>query len=64
MIDYCPCDDDKPDSCPVCGATISGNDKHHGICQARSLYRPREPILYLCLKDKLANKIVASVPVL
>ena len=31
---YCPCIDNKPDPCPACGATLSGNDEVHGICQA------------------------------
>jgi hypothetical protein len=30
----CPCEDEKPDPCPKCGATVSGNDPVHGRCQA------------------------------
>ncbi len=30
---YCPCHEEKPDPCPLCGATVSGDDKVNGICQ-------------------------------
>jgi len=31
--DDCPMDNDEEVSCPVCGATISGNDPVNGVCQ-------------------------------
>lgn len=33
-IDVCPCNDETPDPCPECGATVSGNDIVGGVCQA------------------------------
>lgn len=30
---YCPCDNDQPDPCPLCGATLAGDDPHRGVCQ-------------------------------
>jgi hypothetical protein len=29
----CPCKDEQPDPCPMCGATVSGNDAVNGACQ-------------------------------
>ncbi len=37
MIEYCPCKDETIDP----GATIKGDDKVHGICQARYGYREK-----------------------
>lgn len=34
--EYCPCENEMPDPCPACGATVSGNDPVEGICQARN----------------------------
>lgn len=56
---YCPCNDDKPDPCPACGATVSGNDPVRGICQALHGYR-REPAIRLVLMDRTSGEIVAS----
>lgn len=33
-FDECPCNEETPDPCPKCGATVSGNDPVHGVCQA------------------------------
>lgn len=41
MPTHCPCDDDKPEMCPACGATVSGKDKWRGRCQA--LHPKRRP---------------------
>lgn len=30
----CPCDEERPDPCPKCGATVAGNDPVNGVCQA------------------------------
>lgn len=49
--DYCPCENDAPDPCPACGATIEGNDEVRGICQARHGYKPK-PYLSVGLVDK------------
>lgn len=32
---YCPCENDLPDPCPACGATVAGNDSVSGVCQAK-----------------------------
>ncbi len=64
MIDYCPCDDDEPDPCPSCGATVSGNDRVYGVCQARYPYRQRAHVLFIELHDRETGNIVCSTPVL
>lgn len=33
MQKYCPCRDEQPDPCPLCGATVSGDGLVRGICQ-------------------------------
>lgn len=51
---WCPCDNDMPDPCPACGATISGNDSVRGVCQAttgRSKPKPYLPELILVYRD-------------
>ncbi len=30
----CPVNEESPDPCPKCGATVKGNDPVNGICQA------------------------------
>jgi hypothetical protein len=30
----CPCENEKPDPCPKCGATVAGDDPVNGVCQA------------------------------
>lgn len=35
---HCPCREESPDPCPACGATVSGNDLVHGVCQATHGY--------------------------
>lgn len=30
----CPCNEESPDPCPKCGATVKGDDAVHGVCQA------------------------------
>lgn len=70
MIRYCVADEDdlafpigphRP--CPACGATVSGNDRVSGVCQARFGKR-REPTLFFTLVDKESGETVASQPVL
>jgi hypothetical protein len=63
MTDYCPCEDEKPDPCPACGATVSGKDRWQGRCQAR--YGSKAPpSLFFVLEDKETREVVASAPVL
>lgn len=59
MIDFCPCQDEKPDPCPACGATVEGNDRVRGVCQARRGSRP-EPILSWVLVDKNSGQEVSA----
>jgi hypothetical protein len=33
----CPCDNGIPDPCPLCGATVSGQDAVNGICQVNGI---------------------------
>lgn len=55
--EYCPCLHETPDPCPACGATVSGNDKVRGICQARKgTYRP--PLVELVLTDKRTGEVI------
>ena len=54
---YCPCKDDKPDPCPLCGATVAGDDPRRGICQ----YPEAPPIDYglrLVLVDRDTGGII------
>ena len=37
MMQYCPCRDEAPDPCPLCGATVAGNDSVNGVCQCPPL---------------------------
>lgn len=30
----CPVENESPDPCPKCGATVGGNDPVNGVCQA------------------------------
>lgn len=30
----CPCENESPNPCPKCGATVSGKDAVNGVCQA------------------------------
>jgi len=57
--DYCPCENETPDPCPACGATVSGNDPVRGVCQARKGYR-HDPGVQLVLIDKRTGEVVAS----
>lgn len=53
--EYCPCEDDAPDPCPACGATVKGDDKVRGICQA--LRGPRlRPLVEVILTHKATGK--------
>ena len=62
--DYCPCENDLPDPCPACGATIAGNDPVRGCCQARHNCYPPRSLLDFVLIDKGSGEIVASTSVL
>jgi len=59
--DYCPCENEQPDPCPACGATASGNDPVHGVCQSRFNRSAPKPFLDLVLVDKQSGEVVASV---
>jgi hypothetical protein len=63
MIDYCPCENERPDPCPACGATVSGKDRWRGRCQALHGSKAK-PLLELVLKDKETGEIVAAETVL
>lgn len=49
---YCPCHEERPDPCPACGATVSGKDAVHGVCQATHGMPPSDYGLRLILVDK------------
>ncbi len=54
---YCPCADEKPDPCPACGATVKGDDRVHGVCQAALHgYRDMSWLPRLILVDKTTGK--------
>lgn len=55
--EYCPCHSETPDPCPACGATVSGQDKVRGVCQARRGYR-RAPDVILVLTDRETGEII------
>lgn len=57
--EYCPCENDMPDPCPACGATVEGNDPVYGICQARYPYGKPHPTVELVLIDKITGKILS-----
>lgn len=54
---YCPCQNEQPDPCPLCGATVDGNDRLHGVCQY-----PEQPTtdygLRLVLTDKRTGEVI------
>lgn len=55
------CTDLREDQdCPLCGATVSGNDPVRGVCQARNPRPKPKPYLSLVLIDKQSGEIVAS----
>lgn len=58
---YCPCEDELPDPCPACGATVSGNDPVRGVCQSLSMKAERRlsPV-ELVLIDRDTGEVVAS----
>lgn len=45
---YCPCENETPDPCPACGATVAGNDPVRGVCQALRGRQP-QPLVELVL---------------
>jgi hypothetical protein len=52
---YCPCENETPDPCPACGATVEGKDKVRGVCQA--LYgREPKPLVELILINKQTDQ--------
>jgi hypothetical protein len=55
---YCPCDNDLPDLCPACGATVKGDDLVHGLCQAITNRPEPKPYLYVVLTDRDTGKII------
>lgn len=54
---FCPVENETPDPCPACGATVSGNDPVHGVCQARK-FKPRYRGIEIILTDKDTGEIV------
>ena len=54
---YCPCNNDAPDPCPLCGATLRGDDPVRGICQHPDP-PPTDYGLRLVLIDRETGKIV------
>lgn len=60
LPDYCPCNEEGPDPCPACGATVSGNDQVNGVCQARYNRPAPRPLVQIVLIDKRDGEIVAS----
>lgn len=46
--EYCPCTSEEEfPTCPVCPATVAGNDIVRGVCQAKKAGRPPEDWLEL-----------------
>lgn len=56
--DYCPCEDELPDPCPACGATVKGDDPVRGVCQARRGAKPSDYRLSLILVHRDSGEIV------
>jgi hypothetical protein len=54
--EYCPCEDDSVDPCPACGATVKGDDKVHGMCQAKHQRAPSSWVPQIILVDKKTGK--------
>jgi hypothetical protein len=55
--EYCPCQEETPDPCPACGATVSGDDPVNGVCQARQCRPPPDDYgLKLVLIDKATGR--------
>lgn len=57
---YCPCQEETPDPCPACGATVSGDDRVRGVCQARFAGPPPKSLVQIVLLDKDTGEVVAS----
>ena len=55
---YCPCENETPDPCPACGATVDGKDSVRGVCQARYMSRPPSGYPRLVLTDRDTGEIV------
>lgn len=53
---YCPCENEMPDPCPACGATVAGNDKVKGACQAIFNRPAPRPLVELILVDKYTGE--------
>lgn len=49
---YCPCEEETPDPCPACGATVKGDDAVHGVCQAWGGAPPPDYGLRIVLIDE------------
>lgn len=56
--EYCPCEEETPDPCPACGATVAGDDPVRGICQARRLGPPPRPLVEFVLVDKATGEVI------
>lgn len=57
--DYCPCENEMPDPCPVCGATVDGVGMK-GVCKALFQRRRPESLVQIVLIDRRDGKVVAS----
>jgi len=55
--EYCETDESQ-DPCKACGATLSGNDRAKGVCQARNPFPKPQPLLYLVLRDRDTGKLI------
>lgn len=53
---YCPVENEIPDPCPACGATVEGNDPVRGVCQARSMAGPPKPHIEVYVYDRFASE--------
>lgn len=56
---YCPFENEIPDPCPACGATVSGDDPVSGVCQALSLSRPsNDPLVEIVLLNRHTGEVI------
>lgn len=51
--EYCPCENEKPDPCPACGATVA-----NGVCRARHNGPKPEPLIRLVLTHRDTGEVV------
>lgn len=51
--EYCPVENETPDPCPACGATVEGHDKVRGVCQARNGRQPAPLVEIILVRRSL-----------